>query len=289
MNDMKELKYSQLSMMEKLGVSIGRLNEVNFYKSTQYWYCRNIIGYLVKTLLGHRVYVDNIDWISNYNPERGAIFAGNHRTFFDLWLAMDTITKKMSWFKRLSFPVRSNFFYDNIAGILLNFILGAGVMYPPVFRDTTKSNWNRDAIKKLIHYLSKPGSVLGFHPEGTRNKGQDPYTLLPAKPGIGELIMHANPIVIPFFINGLSNSLITNIRQDKKKNARLSPVIAVFGNPINFSSFINMDKETTTYKLIANHVLDEIRALMPREKQIRQACAMEQISMNDSGWFSNAR
>ena len=51
------------------------------------------------------------------------------------------------------------------------------------------------------------GNVIGFHPEGTRNKGADPYSYLPAQPGIGKLIKDAAPQVIPVFIAGLGNDL----------------------------------------------------------------------------------
>mgnify|MGYP001480307136 CR=1 FL=1 len=37
----------------------------------------------------------------------------------------------------------------------------------------------------------QPGTVVGLHPEGTRGKGPDPYTFLPAQPGVGKLALVA--------------------------------------------------------------------------------------------------
>src|SRR6185436_13435431 len=52
-----------------------------------------------------------------------------------------------------------------------------------------------------------PGNIIGFHPEGTRNKSDDPYSFLPAQPGVGKLILASRPQVIPVFIAGLCNDL----------------------------------------------------------------------------------
>ncbi len=284
MNDTTNSQLSQLSLIEKIGVTIGRLNEFDLFKRTQLWFCKNITSHIVLKLLGRRIYADNLAWIYDYNPQSGTLLAGNHRTFFDLWLTMSAFNK-FNWLKQVTFPVRSNFFYDNPIGIWFNLMLGIGVMYPPIFRDLNKADWNKDAINRLINFLATPGSLLGFHPEGTRNKNPDPYTLLPAKSGIGEIILQAQPTVVPFFINGLTNNFIANIKLDKQKNARLSPVIMVFGNPIDYTHFLQMDKKRETYKLVGEHILDQIRDLIYRERKIRQDCESGKISPNDPGWL----
>jgi 1-acyl-sn-glycerol-3-phosphate acyltransferase len=79
---------------------------------------------------------------------------------------------------------------------------------------------------------SKRGAVMGYHPEGTRGKGPDPYEFLPARPGIGEIILNCHPdtLVLPFFILGPSSDLMTDIRLRKKPDA--PPIRISFGELI---------------------------------------------------------
>ena len=43
---------------------------------------------------------------------------------------------------------------------------------------------------------------------GTRGKGDSPYELLPAHPGVGQIVLQARPIAVPVFVNGLPNGLM---------------------------------------------------------------------------------
>ena len=80
------------------------------------------------------------------------------------------------------------------------------------------------------------GNVIGFHPEGTRNKSDDPYTFLRAQPGIGKLIMDARPQVIPVFIAGLCNSLPKQVA----RNWNREDVIRIyFGPKMDLSDHLN--------------------------------------------------
>ena len=91
--------------------------------------------------------------------------------------------------------------------------MGWWSMYPPFFAAGDHPIPEKRAFDKfsfrLLTELARngPGNVIGFHPEGTRNKGDDPYSFLRAQPGVGKLIMDAKPQVIPVFIAGLCNSL----------------------------------------------------------------------------------
>lgn len=66
--------------------------------------------------------------------------------------------------------------------------------------------------------LARKGTVLGMHPEGTRNKGHAPYTFLRAKPGVGYLIRdaHLDTLIVPFFLNGITGDLLGEIRRNLK-------------------------------------------------------------------------
>jgi hypothetical protein len=52
----------------------------------------------------------------------------------------------------------------------------------PGAKQTRGEGIQQVSLSVLVELLQKPGNVIGFHPEGTRNNGDDPYHLLPAQP-----------------------------------------------------------------------------------------------------------
>ena len=86
--------------------------------------------------------------------------------------------------KRIYFPVRSKFFYDTIIGTILNFFMGGFAMFPPILREKEKRIFNRYSIGRLIEEADTHPLTIGIHPEGTRNKSSDIFSLLPAKSGV---------------------------------------------------------------------------------------------------------
>ncbi|HTM21537.1 MAG TPA: 1-acyl-sn-glycerol-3-phosphate acyltransferase, partial [Kofleriaceae bacterium] len=197
----------QLSAMERLALAVGRLtNENERAKRVQWRYLKVLTDAVVGAAVGRRLYVDGIDWMIDFAPDRGVVQAANHRSFFDQYVAMLPYQRVgVPWVERLFFPVRSNFFYESPLGVFVNLLIGAGTMYPPVFRDPAKSELTKEGVGRVIEFLQKPGTLVGVHPEGTRGKGPDPYELLPAQPGVGQLIRRARPTVLPVWVNGLSN------------------------------------------------------------------------------------
>lgn len=278
---------TQLSLIENISIKISRLNELTAFRRFQFLYTTKVLANFIKQLNKNRLFLDNIEWMHQFHPKKGVVFAGNHRSFFDLIVTMlGLCIKKMEWPRRYSFPVRSNFFYDNFLGILFNYLAVGGVLYPPFFRDNHKKNWNQDALDRIVTYLSYQGAVIGMHPEGTRGKDPDPYSLSPSKPGIGQIMLRSQPVVIPFFINGLPNSVIKCAKDNWKKNPKSDPIIVVYGQPIDYSQYMTMEPSDTLYRQLSEDVLSEIRALMPREKEIRKACQTGEISINDPRWVT---
>jgi 1-acyl-sn-glycerol-3-phosphate acyltransferase len=169
--------------------------------------------------------------------------------------------------QRILFPVRSNFFYANFLGFIINGILSGFAMYPPMFRDRKRSHLNMLGLNDAVWLLRSGGHLLGFHPEGTRNTG-DPYSLLPARSGIGHLVRHAQVRVIPVFTNGLPVS--DPFLQLKYNLLRSGPQIhTVFGSPIDFGSLLNEDANPALYKKIADKTRDAIAELALEEREIR--------------------
>ncbi len=161
----------------------------------------------VRPVLAHRIFAEGLEDLIEMVPERGVLMVSNHRSFFDLdSLLLACYMGPVPWAKRLYFPVRSNFFYDHPLGIAVNFFAAGGSMYPPIYRQTERRALNDEALATMVRFLQQPGSIVGMHPEGTRNKNPDPYTFLPAQPGVGKLALLAQPTVLPLFIHGLGNS-----------------------------------------------------------------------------------
>jgi 1-acyl-sn-glycerol-3-phosphate acyltransferase len=111
--------------------------------------------------------------------------------------------------------------------------------------------------------------MVGFHPEGTRNKTDDPYAMLPAQPGAGELALKARPAVVPAFILGMTNSVWTELKANLRGER---PVIAVFGEPI---ALPEMPAETrlSHHKRFADVLNERIAALGEEERAFRTAAS----------------
>jgi 1-acyl-sn-glycerol-3-phosphate acyltransferase len=195
---------------------------------------------------------------------------------------------QIHWAKRLSFPVRSNFFYDQPLGIVVNAAIAGGAMYPPIYRQAERRAKNDEALDKMVEILRRPGNVLGMHPEGTRGKGPDPYVFLPAQPGVGKLALIAQPTVIPAFIHGLGNNIVEDIKWNFGPEARRShAVITVFGPPVDFKDLLAEKPRPTLYKKAADRFMAEIGKLRDREKELRAQVLSGAITAEDERWLGN--
>jgi len=221
--------------------------------------------YLCTRNLVHLVGLDNVRGLE---PRRGLLLASNHRSFFDQYVIACWLFHTTGLLKRVYFPVRSDFFYERPLGVAVSLLMSALAMYPPVFREPSKREFNAYSVRRLIQILEEPGAVVGVHPEGTRNKGDDPYTLLPAQPGIGKLILEARPEVVPIFINGLGNDLSAQVRGNFDGTGR--PIIIVFGRPLDLEPYHARGKRLRTQKELADFVIEAISGLGGLERAHRE-------------------
>jgi 1-acyl-sn-glycerol-3-phosphate acyltransferase len=216
----------------------------------------------------HRVtHLLGVDHLRALRPTRGLLLASNHRSFFDQYVISSWLFRTTRLLKRIYFPVKADFWYQRPLGVSLSFVLSALSMYPPIFREQGKRDFNTYGVRRLAQLLAEPGSVVGVHPEGTRNKGDDPYALLPAQPGVGKLIMDARPTVVPIFINGLSNNFRKQVRSNYDGTGR--PVIIVVGAPLDLGPFLARRNSLRVQKEISDFVLEQIRRLGEREREYR--------------------
>ncbi len=201
------------------------------------------------------------------DPTRGVLVVVNHRTFYDQFVIAARLFKLYGAHHNIYFPVRANFFYDNPAGLLVNLLASQGVMYPPIVRDRGRRRWNEIATDIMVGLLKDKRNMIGFHPEGTRNQGTDPYNLLPGKPGCGELIYRANPNVIPVFLQGFPSSFWQIYRHNAAAKGPL--VHMVMGEPLDFTAECQMERSRKTFLIISRRVMEGIKALARQEQHIR--------------------
>ena len=213
-------------------------------------------------------HVHGLDRLPRFDRDGSTILVSNHRSFFDLYVVTAYLVKR-GMPQRLVFPVRSQFFYDRPLGLALNGIMSFFAMYPPVFRERKRAALNLASLDEVVRLLKNGGAFVGLHPEGMRNKSDDPYALLPAQGGVGRIIQSARgkATVVPVFINGLGNDIVRQVRSNYMKNG--APVTVVFGKPIDFGDMLDQAPSPRLHRKISEHSLDAIRALGEEDRAIR--------------------
>jgi len=279
-----------LSRIERFALRFGELaNQHPRGKWLQTQLLRGVSYVWVRAVIARRILVEGLDDLLALRPDTGVLLVSNHRSFFDQYaMLLACYMGPAPWSKRLFFPVRSNFFYDQPLGIMVNAAIAGGAMYPPIFRQSDRRAFNDEALDRMVEIVRQPGNVLGMHPEGTRGKGPDPYTFLPAQPGVGKLALVAQPVVIPAFIHGLGNSVVDDIRANFSKDARGSrAVITVFGAPIDYRDLCTEKPRPTLYKKCADRFMLEVGKLAARERALRAELAAGQVADDDPRWLDN--
>ena len=260
---------SALAPMERFAFRVAHRMNQGRWKSFWTW-CQSVFGagwIQISTYNLMRVY--GLEHLEEVAHDRPLILAANHRSFFDMYVVSTTLFRRTSWKKRLFFPVRGRFFYESPLGMFVNLVMGWWSMYPPIFatvenRDSRKREFDKYSVRRLTDLCRNgAGNVIGFHPEGTRNKGDDPYTFLRPQPGIGKLIKDSSPQVIPVFIAGLGNDLPRQVLGNWRGGEKIR---IHFGSPIDFSDHLTKPDRARTYKEIADYVMTKIAELGEQDR-----------------------
>jgi 1-acyl-sn-glycerol-3-phosphate acyltransferase len=279
-----------LNRIERLALRFAELaNDDPRGKWLQTQFLRGVSYVWVRAGIARRILVEGLDDMMALRPETGVMLVSNHRSFFDQYaMLLACYMGPVPWSKRLFFPVRSNFFYDQPLGIAINAAIAGGAMYPPIYRQSDRRALNDDALDRMVEIVRRPGNVLGMHPEGTRGKGDNPYKFLPAQPGVGKLALLGQPMVIPAFILGLGNNALDDIRVNFTKEARRSrAIVAVFGPPVDYSDLCAEKPRPTLYKKCADRFMAAVGQLAGREQELRAALAAGAIADDDPRWLDN--
>jgi 1-acyl-sn-glycerol-3-phosphate acyltransferase len=231
-------------------------------------FCQRYIGaQWIRLATKNLLHVHGLERLPRLDPTKSYICASNHRSFFDLYVVTAYLVN-MGMPHRMVFPVRSEFFYDHPLGGVVNGLMSFFAMYPPIFRDRARAPLNLVGLDELTHMLQRGGMFLGMHPEGTRKKDDDAYSLLPAQPGVGRIIHGSNGTVLPVFVNGL---LQKDLRRQVRSNFDGTgiPVHIVFGEPVEFGELLSARGSPRVYRAIAERTLEAISALGQEERTIR--------------------
>jgi 1-acyl-sn-glycerol-3-phosphate acyltransferase len=212
--------------------------------------------------------VFGLENVEQTDARKPLLLVANHRSFFDMYTVSSVLFRRTNRPIKLFFPVRAKFFYTSPLGWLVNLVMGWWSMYPPFFREekeAKKREFDKFSMRRLIQICSEGSeNVIGFHPEGKRNLGDNPYDFLPAQPGIGKVIYLAKPQVIPVFIAGLGNDLPKQILGNWKGGESIR---IHFGETIDFSEFYEKSDRLRTHKEIADFLMSKIGELAETDKE----------------------
>jgi 1-acyl-sn-glycerol-3-phosphate acyltransferase len=220
--------------------------------------------------------LENVEAISH---ERPILLVANHRSFFDMYTVSTVLFRNTSWRKQLFFPVRGRFFYQGALGLFVNLVMGWWSMYPPFFASgenplLEKRAFDKYSFRLLTEMCSKgAGNIIGFHPEGTRNRSADAYSFLPAQPGVGKLIKDAAPQVLPVFIAGLGNDLPKQVLGKWRGGQKIR---IHFGPQLDISPYLAKKDQVRTYKEISDFVMTKIAELGEQDRAVWQTANSKQ-------------
>ena len=215
--------------------------------------------------------VYGLEHVEAASRDRPILLVANHRSFFDMYTVSTALFRNTKWRKQLFFPVRGRFFYQSPLGLFVNLVMGWWSMYPPFFATGEKPLLKKRPFDqysmRLLSELCRngAGNVIGFHPEGTRNKSADPYSYLPAQPGVGKLIKDAAPQVIPVFIAGLGNDLPRQVLGNWTGGEKIR---VHFGRRLDLSEHLAKKDRIRSYKEIADFVMTKIAELGEQDKKV---------------------
>ena len=223
---------------------------------------------LIGVCTGRRLRIQGLEHIESIPRNARVLLVANHRSLFDFYVVSWVTFRLTRMGRRCFFPVRSNFFYDTFLGMLINLIVAGQTMFPPIMRENRKRTFNRFSMEFLKQQLSVPGTVVGIHPEGTRNKSSDPYSFLSAKPGAGELaLLDPDVIVIPIFVLGLSNAIHREFAENWLRPDS-TPIDIIFGARVQFEDLRADRHQISTQARATERCMDAIRGLAEVQKAV---------------------
>jgi len=260
---------SLLKPMEKFWFRVVDFFLRNFKGPLILWNRLNMVHF-AKTMNGRRWVIHGEENLAPLTDQDRLIIVSNHRSFFDFYVIGPVLYTRTRLSKHILFPVRAPFFYDRWVGGLVNLWMAGFFMFPPIMRSKERRDFNNYALQRMIAELERPGQLLGIHPEGTRNKGDDPYEFLPTQPGVGQVLLGAPDVrALPVFIIGLSNSMKTELKRTwwSKED---HPIHIYFGAPIEFDDLRKEGKRMSVSLRASHRAMDGVKALASKHRAMAE-------------------
>ncbi len=228
------------------------------------WFAWRFVGRVLR--------VHHAERLGAIASDRPVVVMANHLTFWDLYILSAVLYRRTGVWRDYYFPVRARFFYESPFGFLLNALFAGLTMFPPFFQSDGARRLDVEALRILERVAGRRRALVGFHPEGTRNKSGNPYQLLPARAATKRILhtaRRAGSVVIPIFMNGLDGGM----HRAWWKNVRQSEVIHVMiGDPIEPVALLAECEANETDPVA--RLLDVLHALGAEERALRDAAAM---------------
>jgi len=264
-------EFAVLSSFERFAFRLVRRMNQGIWKWFWTW-CQKTLGAgWIHFSTYNLMKVYGLEHIAAASRDRPILLVANHRSFFDMYTVSTVLFRNTSWRKQLFFPVRGRFFYQSPVGLFVNLVMGWWSMYPPFFASgenpiPQKREFDKYSVRALTELCRQGvGNVIGFHPEGTRNKSADPYSYLPAQPGVGKLIKDASPQVIPVFITGLGNNLPKQVLGNWRGGEKIR---IHFGPGLELSDLLSKPDRVRTYIEISQFVMSKIAELGEQDREM---------------------
>lgn len=265
-----------LTRVEQLNVRlVERWHSVPALSRFSTWLARNFARREFELIL-HNIFADHhFERLEKANYDNGIMVCANHRSYVDNIAIAVRSMRYIPPDVRMLAPARTEGLFDKPWGILINFFITYMNMYPPVVRSGRGAMWGKQVIRILTDLLQSGRMAVFIHPEGGRNKGPDPYHLMPAKPGLGKIIHSTRCDVFPVFLQGFPREPRGFISANFRRGARSKPLVhAVMGEPLDFSAERALPASPEVYREIGRRLMDAIAELSKEELEIRASLSI---------------
>ena len=221
---------------------------------------------------GNRMKVHGTEHVEDLDKSSRVLMVANHRSFFDFYVVAFANVRHTRLAQRAFFPVRAKFFYEGLVGTVLNWWMTIIAMFPPIVRDPKRRAWNRYALKRIEAELTIPGTWVGIHPEGRRNKSSDPYSFLKPYAGTGKIALAVGDVrVIPLYVVGITSNLLQETKYNwwRPEEHRID---VYYGPPVDLSDLregLEEGEEPTREQAIAasRRCMEAIVALAEKHRE----------------------
>jgi 1-acyl-sn-glycerol-3-phosphate acyltransferase len=278
-----EQQLAVLSPMERVAFEIGDFSSRFLVVPAKAWNTV-VMGAILWATAGRRLHIHDLENLSRFRAPDRVLIVCNHRTFFDFFVITAVVYWRTKLSHRILFPVRSSFFYDHPLGPLINATMSGMRMFPPVLRAESvrrRGTFNEYSVQRAIEELAAPGTVMGLHPEGTRNKSADPYALLRARTGVGRIALESPEAhIVPAFVLGMGNDLpkefaANMLRPDETR------IDVFFGPEVRLDDLRMLPRSQAVARRASERLLDAIRVLADKHRALRSVPAPAEAEAAD--------